>query len=196
MKNWPWYGYLILAILLGALVFFFFFKPRNDELARLKTQRASLEKELQTLRLKKQELDKIEAELVTLKKQLAELTSIIPEKREIDDILRRIQQLAYDNRLNIVRFEPKGEINREFYSEWPINIVTTGNYHNLGYFFTSLSRFARLFTVPSVSIKALTSQTDAATVTASWTAMTYIFLDESAIPPPAAKKPAGARPKR
>jgi type IV pilus assembly protein PilO len=196
MKNWPWYGYLILAALVGILVFFFFFKPRNEELAKLKTQRANLEKELQTLRLKKQELDKIEAELVTLKKSLAELSSIIPEKREIDDILRRIQQLAYDNRLNIMRFEPKGEINREFYSEWPINIVTTGNYHNLGFFFNSLSQFARLFTVPSVSIKALGNQTDAATVTASWTAMTYIFLDEAAIPPPAAKKPAPARPKR
>lgn len=195
MKNWPWYGYLILAVIIGALVFFFFLKPRNEELAKLQTERASLEKELQTLRLKKQELDKIEAELVALKKQLAELSSIIPQKREIDDILRRIQQLAYDNRLNIIRFEPKGEINREFYSEWPINIVTTGSYHNLGFFFTSLSRFARLFTVPSVSIKALSRQTDAASVTASWTAMTYIFLDEAAAAP-AAKKPARPRPKR
>ncbi len=196
MKNWPWYGYLILAALLGILVFFLFFKPRNEELASLKTQRGNLEKELQTLRLKKQELDKIEAELVTLKKQLAELSSIIPEKREIDDILRSIQQLAYDNRLNIVRFETKGEINREFYSEWPINIVTTGSFHNLGLFFNSLNRFARLITVPNLSLKALGKQTDAATITASWTAMTYIFLDEAAIPPPAAKKAAGPRPKR
>jgi Tfp pilus assembly protein PilO len=196
MKNWPWYGYLILAALIGVVAFFLFLKPRNEELASLKTQRANLEQELQTLRLKKQELDQIEAELVTLKKQLAELSSIIPEKREIDDILRSIQQLAYDNRLNIIRFETKGEINREFYSEWPINIVTTGSFHNLGLFYNSLNRFARLITVPSLTIKALGKQTDAATVTASWTAMTYIFLDEAAIPPPTAKKPAAPRPKR
>jgi len=191
MKNLPWYGYLILALVIAGLAYFLYFKPKNEELANLTQQRVTVEQEVNNLRAKKKELDSIEAELITLRKQLAELTQIIPEKREQSDILRRLQQLAYDSRLDISRFEQRAEVNREFYVEWPINLVTNGNYHNLGTFFDRLSRFSRLFVVPNFTIKSLNRQTDANTISATWTAQTYIFLEEGKeLPPPPTKKKA------
>ena len=183
MKNWPWYGYLILAVIIFSLVFFFYFKPKNAELKGLRVERQKIEQEVQDLKLKKQELDKIEAELASMGKILKDLETIIPKKREIADILKQIQQLAFDSRLDIVKFAPKGEIVKDFYSEWPLPIESRSNFHNLATFFDRLSRFSRLFTVDSFSIKALQKQTEETTVSASWTAKTYIFREESAAAP-------------
>jgi Tfp pilus assembly protein PilO len=186
MKNWPWYGYLILAAAIFGLVFFFYFKPQGQELKTLRADRQKLEVEVQDLKLKKQELDKIEAELVTMGQELKKLEVIIPQKKEISDILRRIQQLAFDARLDILKFAPRGEIKKEFYAEWPIPIEVTGNYHNLATFFDRLSNFARIFNVENFSIRSSQKQTDAVTVSSSFTAKTYYFLEEPA-PSPKAK---------
>ena len=98
-----------------------------------------------------------------MKATLKELEVIIPQKKEIADILRRIQQLAFDSRLNIVKFAPSGEIRKEFYAEWPIPIEVTGNYHNLAMFFDRLSHFARIFNVENFSSAAFPTQTEALT---------------------------------
>jgi Tfp pilus assembly protein PilO len=180
MKNSPWYGYVILAVIIFGLAFFLYFKPQQAELQRIKVERLKVEGEVAQLQEKKKELDKIESELVTLNQTLKELEIIIPRQKEIDVILRRIQQLAYDSRLDIVRFAPQGEINMEFYSEWPIPIEIRGNYHNLATFFDRLSKFARLFNIEDFTIKAATSQTEDVTISSNFTAKTYIFLEESA----------------
>jgi len=184
MKNWPWYGYVILAGIIFGLVFIFYFKPKNAEIKNLRAERQKIEQEVQDLKAKKAELDQIEAELVAMNKQLKELETIIPQKREISDILRRIQQLAFDARLNIVKFAPRGEIRKGFYAEWPIPIEVSGNFHNLGMFFDSLSRFSRIFTIENFTIRAVTSQTESLTITSGFTAKTYYFLEE-AVPAPA-----------
>ncbi|HPU94309.1 MAG TPA: type 4a pilus biogenesis protein PilO [Candidatus Saccharicenans sp.] len=182
MRNWPWYGYLLLAVIIFALVFFFFFKPRNAEIQNLRESRMKLEKEVEVLKEQKKELDKIEAELVVLNATLKDLEQIIPQKKEIADILRRIQQLAYDSRLNVLRFQPRGEVRKDFYAEWPINIEISGTYHNLGIFFDKLSKFSRLFNVNNFSITALNNQTDELTIGAKFVATTYYFLEEQPAP--------------
>jgi len=184
MKNWPWYGSLIVVVLIFLLAWFFYFKPEDTKLSTLRADRIKLEQEVETLKQKKKELDKIEAELASMSVVLKQLQAIIPQRKEIASILRQIQQLAYDARLEITSFTPQGETNKEFYAEWAIPIEITGNYHNLGVFFDRLSRFARLFTVDRFGIRALTGQTDLTTIGANFTAKTYIFLEE-----PPAKAP-------
>jgi len=178
MKNWPWYGPVFLIIIIFGLFFFLYYKPKSVELKNLKTERIKVEEEVKQLRVKKKELDTIEAELQDMNRTLKELEVIIPQKKEISDILRKIQQLAFDCLLNITRFAPKEEIIKEFYSESPIAIEITGNYHNLGIFFDRLSRFSRLFNIENFSIKALAKQSESSTISANWTAKTYLFHEE------------------
>jgi type IV pilus assembly protein PilO len=189
MKNWPWYGYVLLAVIIFGLAFVLYFKPQQAELQRIKAERLKVEGEVTQLQEKKKELDKIESELQTLNQTLKELEVIIPKQKEIDVILRRIQQLAYDSRLDIIRFAPRGEINMEFYSEWPIPIEIRGSYHNLAMFFDRLSKFARLFNIENFTIKAVPNQTEDVTISSNFTAKTYIFLEESAVSQKPAPKP-------
>jgi type IV pilus assembly protein PilO len=187
MKNMPWYGSGIVAVIIFALAFFFYFSPQNTKLQALKADRIKVENEVKDLKQKKKELDKIEAELVVMTAQLKGLEAIIPQRKEQADILRQIQQLAYDARLDVMNFAQQKEVNREFYAEWPINIQVTGTYHNLGLYFDRLSQYSRLFSVDRFSIKAVNRQTDLLTVSANWTAKTYLFLEEPTAPAPKPK---------
>jgi type IV pilus assembly protein PilO len=198
MKNRSWISYAAIAAVLAGLFFFAYYSPRMSQLSTLSKDRQTVEQEVAKLRVQKKQMDKVEKELADLEVSLNYLESIIPKEREISDILNQFQQLAYDTRLTITKFTQKTDTPKDYYSEWPLQLEISGNYHNLGLFFDRLSRFARLFTIERFSIKPLPRQTDATTITASFTAKTYLFLDEDQIKALQSKikvkpKPAGAK---
>jgi len=180
MKDWPWYGYVVVALIIFGLFYFIHYKPKNDELKSIREERIQIENEVKMLKQKKEEMDQIEEELKLLNAQLEKLEEIIPHREEIDVILRRIQQLAFDSRIDIIKFTPRAPIDKEFFSEKPISMELTGNYHNIAIFFSKISNFSRLFTMENFSIRALRNQTNALTVRTNSTAKTYIFHEEEA----------------
>ena len=178
MKDWPWYGYVLLALIILGLFYFLHYKGKNEELQSVREERIRTEAEIVELRAKKEQMDQIEKEIEEMKVTLSQLETIIPLREEISDILRKIQQLAWDSRLNIEKFIPKADVDKEFYYEKPISIEITGNYHNLALFYDRLSNFSRLYNIEDFIIKSLRNQTDASTITAQSTATTYIFKEE------------------
>jgi type IV pilus assembly protein PilO len=178
MKDWPWYGYVLLALIIFGLFYFLYYKGKNEELQSVREQRIKTEAEIVELRAKKAEMDRIEKEIEEMMVILSELETIIPLREEISDILRKIQQLAWDSRLNIEKFIPKADVDKEFYYEKPISIEITGNYHNLALFYDRLSNFSRLYNIEDFTIKSLRNQTEALTIIAQSTATTYIFKEE------------------
>jgi Tfp pilus assembly protein PilO len=192
MKKQPWMTTALLAAIVAGLLYFLYFKPRQTDLRSFRSERVALEDELTQLRSKKRQLDKIEAELAKLGASLAELESIIPRKNEQSEMVRNVQQMALDAGIGtVLRIAPDREVNKDFYSEWPIPIEVIGSYHTLGAFFDRILHFPRIFNIDDFSIIALPSQSADTTVSARFTARTYFFLDESQI-----KKPEPAKPKK
>jgi len=189
MKNQPWYVYALLVIILGGLAYFAYFKRGQTELKSLRDERLKTENEVTTLLAKKKQLDKIEEELVSLNRALAEIEVIIPRKKEIGEILRNVQQMAFDSRLEIIHIAQAKENNKDIYSEQPIPIEVVGNYHNLGLFFDRVLHLPRLFNIDDFSIRALPGQSPAASISAAFTAKTYFFLEPSQIPKPEINRP-------
>ncbi len=178
MKDWPWYGHVLLALIILGLFYFLYYKGKNEELQSVREERIRTESQIVELRAKKRQMDLIEKEIEEMKATLSQLETIIPLREEISDILRKIQQLAWDSRLSIEKFIPKADVDKEFYYEKPIAIEITGNYHNLALFYDRLSNFSRLYNIEDFTIKSLRNQTDASTITAQSTATTYIFKEE------------------
>jgi len=194
MKKQPWMTTALLAAIVAGLAYFVYFKPRQAELRSFRAERIGLEDELTQLRSKKRQLDKIEAELTKLGASLAELEKIIPRKNEQSEMVRNVQQMALDSGIEtVLRIAPDREVNRDFYSEWPIPIEVIGNFHTLGAFFDQILHFPRIFNIDDFSITSLPNQSADITISARFTARTYFFLDESPLkkPEPAvkAKKP-------
>lgn len=179
MKNWPWHRFTALALVLFALFYFADYKPRNTEIQNMRTERVQTENEVLKLRQQKKQMDTLESELKNLTATLSELETIIPQSEEISGILRQIQEMAYESRVNILKFIPQNLIAAEFYSEKPILIELEGNYHNLAMFFDKLSRFPRLFTIEDFSIRSMSKQSENMTIAANSTAKTYVFHEKS-----------------
>jgi len=179
MRDWPWFAYVLIAVVILGLFYFVYYKPKDEEFKNIMDERIAVEAEVAHLRQKKEELDKIEAELEQMKVILSKLEAIIPQKEEISNILKNMQQLAYDTRLNITKFIQNPEVIKEFYAEQPISVGVTGDYHNLAIFFDRLNTFERLFNIEDFSIKALRNQTDTSTISAEWNVKTYIYREEA-----------------
>lgn len=195
MKNYSWVRYVFVAVIFLGILYFVYYKPKNTELKNIKKERVNIEQEVSTLRAKKKQLDKIEVEIEQMNTTLKGLETIIPQKKETSDILNRIQELAYDSQLNLVKLAPRTEVNKEFYSEWPIPIEITGNYHNLALFFDRLSGSSRIFNIENFTLKALSKQTDSSTISATFTAKTYFLPEENTAPEKSPQKPSPNKPK-
>ncbi|MBN1271807.1 MAG: type 4a pilus biogenesis protein PilO [Candidatus Aminicenantes bacterium] len=179
MKDWPWYGFVILGGILLLLVYIAYLKPKSQQLKDIRQEREKIENEVRDLRKKKRDLSNIEAQIKVLNEELAELETKIPRRKELSDIVKRFQKLASDSRLNIIAFNPREEVKMDFYREWPLPLEVVGNYHNLAIFFDQLSRFPRLFNVTEFNIRSLRNQNEVATISAALTAKTYIFIEET-----------------
>jgi type IV pilus assembly protein PilO len=184
MKERPWYQYAIGGLILAVLAYLAYFKPKQAEIKTLRSERILAEDEVAKLRIKKRQLDKIQAELNALGLSIAELEPLIPRKKEESEILRNVQQMAFDTQLDVIRFSPGQDIPKDYYNEKPIAVEVVGSYHNLGLFFDRIMRFPRIFNIDDFSIRALPSQTAETTISALFTAKTYFFLDISQIKRP------------
>jgi type IV pilus assembly protein PilO len=192
MKKQPWMTYALLAVILVVFAFLFYFKPRQSELRSTRVERTAIEAQVDDLKVKKRQLDKINAEIATLNQSLAELEAVMPRKREQSEILRNFQQMAYDQQLELIRFGgAERESVKDFYSEWPIPIEVAGTYHNLSRFIDRILHFPRIFIVDEFTIKAAGAQSESTTISGQFTAKTFFFLEESLI-----KKPEPTRPRR
>ena len=192
MNPRPWYQYLILVAVVGALGYLIYFKPKQAELQSIRAERIQIEEQVARLQTQKRQMDKIQSEITQLNKVMSELEPLIPRKKETGEILRNVQQLAYDSQLEIVHFQSDRETLKEYYTELPIPVEIIGNYHNLGAFFERMGKFPRIFNIEDFVIRALPGQTAETTISASFTAKTYFFLDLSQIKKPEKPKPVKA----
>lgn len=181
LQNLPWYGQLLVFLLIGGIVFgIFYFAYYSDNQAKIRgitSQIDRLEKEIRGLERKKSKIKDMRAEVESKKAVLEKLKEILPEKKEISQILKKIQSIITTARLDIQKWTTVGERAKEIYVEHPINIVVDGNFHNMGMFFDQLSKLKKIFTVANLRLSPLTKMTHTYTVKATFTALTYTFRE-------------------
>jgi type IV pilus assembly protein PilO len=116
-----------------------------------------------------------------LVEKLAASKDILPEAKQTDDLLRQIQASALNSGLTIKLFQPQMIVQRDFFSEWPINMEVEGNYHNLGIFYDRLSKLKRVVNVSNVKITQMGSgENPNRTIRANYTATTFVYNENTA----------------
>ena len=89
-----------------------------------------------------------------LQARLDSLRAVLPEEKDVSDLLRRLQTLATQSNLQIKGFKPAPIVTKQTHAEWPIKLELDGTYHNLGLFFDRVSKFPRIINVSGMHIKA------------------------------------------
>jgi type IV pilus assembly protein PilO len=153
------------------------------EQARLDAMKVEINKGLATAR----QLPEFQRQVGELQARLNLLRAVLPEEKDVSDLLRRLQTLATESNLQIKGFKPAAIVTKQTHAEWPITLELDGTYHNLGLFFDRVSKFPRIINVTGVTIKSKDKPQPGSTISAACVATTYVLIEAPA--KPAARAP-------
>ena len=181
LEGKPWYFGAGIGLAVGAVVFglahWRLIQPIKDEIARGDVTLAELQTKIQEGLAAQQQLPKFEEEVRQLELELDKLLRILPARRNTPDLLRRIRSLAEQGDFALKRFTPKDMQDKEFFSEWPIEVSIDGSYHNLALFFDRISRFSRIINIENLQINSFSNPKGPHTITAGFNAKTFVYKE-------------------
>ena len=159
LSKMPWYGQVAaFAVLgLGAAGAFWNWYAQGAQQA-IEAQRAqltSLHAEIDRGHAAEKRLPEFRRELASLEAQMSRLRAVLPDERDVADLLRRVQGMATQSSLTILGFTPQAVTKKTMYVEWPIGLKLEGTYHDLGLFLERVSKFPRIINVGNLKVKAL-----------------------------------------
>jgi len=195
LSKLPWYAQIGAFVLVSAGAVFGFWNFYVSELnadielrqSRLTAMRTDIAKGNTTAR----QLPQFQQQVAELQSRLENLRQVLPDEKDVADILRRIEGLAVKSNLRIQRFQPTKVVQQKLYAEIPYRLEAEGTYHNLGAFFDQISKFPRIINVGEISIKSKAPPEQNRTIVAECTATTFV-LQEGAM----AGRGGGAVPKQ
>jgi type IV pilus assembly protein PilO len=186
LSKLPWYGqvgaFVALSIALAGVFWYVYASPAQESLATRNTQLASLRAEIDRGLAAARRLPEFRREVADLQVQLDRLRVVLPEERDVADLLRRVQAMATQSNLTILGFSPQAVATRELHAEWPIGLQLEGTYHDLGAFLERVSRFPRIININAITIRAKENAVGPATITAQCVATTFVLIDPAAEP--------------
>ncbi len=181
LSKLPWWGQIGAFVLVSAGAVFGFWKFYVAELqadigmrqTRLTALRADISKGVATAK----QLPQFQAQVSELEARLENLRQILPEEKDVADILRRLQGLATKSNLVIQQFVPGKVVQQKLYAEIPYTLEAEGTYHNLAGFFDQISKFPRIINVSGISIKAKEPPEPNRTIIAKCVATTFVLQE-------------------
>ncbi len=194
LQKLPWYaqlGVFAVASIAAAGAFVYFYElpqqaaleVKNKELVDVRARIARGNTTARQLPQFRQQVAELEARLDSLK-------PILPEEKDVGDLLRRIAGLATQSNLVILGFRPQAINTRDMHAEWPISVQMEGTYHNLGLFLDRVSKFPRIINIGNLVLAQKDPPAAGATIDISCTATTFVLVERVPEAPDTKKKKA------
>src|SRR3984893_6066929 len=184
LNKLPWYGqvglFVALALTVTGLFYYFYAMPAQEEMKGRRDQLAPLRADITKGSTTANQLGAFKSQVHELEGRLESLRAVLPEQKDVADLLRRIQILATQSNLVIRGFKPSPVVTKQLHVEWPIALQLDGTYHNLGMFFDHVSKFSRIINISNVDIKAKDKPEPNSTISADCAATTFELLGPAA----------------
>jgi type IV pilus assembly protein PilO len=118
----------------------------------------------------------------------------LPDEKEVSTLLKQVSDLCIRSGLKVILWKPQ---QRKPHSsgivyEIPVSVELSGSYHNLGYFFSSLTKLNRIVNISNIKLGDPKADQGSAMLRISFTATTFSAIPEEEI----AKTGAKAGPKK
>jgi len=178
LEGKPWWHGLVAGALAGALflglMYLWQLKPMRLQIEGLEADLKAKQQQILKGRAAQQQLPEFRRQVQELELQLDKLLRILPVRRKTADLLRRLRSLAEQGDLTLKRFTPGQLTDRDFYSEWPIEVEVEGVYHNLALFFDKISHYSRIINIENLNIEAFSGK-GPHTIRSSFIAKTFVY---------------------
>ena len=172
---------LVFIILFVVMIFL----PKNKEIKTLNAQITKLNQEIAVSQDKVKILDKLIEENKALKAKLESLKEQLPEEKEVSVLLQQISESGLQSGLEVLLWRPEAKKTspENLYVEIPVKVEVLTGYHNLGVFFSHISRLPRLVNISDIdlSIKTQKGKGKDGLITAAFTARTFASVSADEI---------------
>jgi type IV pilus assembly protein PilO len=176
----PWYGqvgaFVVLAAVGVAAFHMYFEVPLRAEMSARQSQLASLRGDISKGQATAQKVPEFRAEVSDLEGRLKGLRAVLPEEKDLADLLRRLQSDAVQSNLVIRSIRPTPVVTKQLHAEWSIELELEGTYHNLAAFFDRLGRFTRIVNISGLEVRRKDDPQPSATIVARCVATTFVLL--------------------
>lgn len=191
LKSLSWYWQLTLLVGVGALlyltVWYFLTAGMREEVSQLNDQVAQLQAKNQAAQIATQRIDEFRELYATKEEEYDELKVLLPEQREITNVLQGLQDTARGSRLIVSRFTPREDTQQDFIMAKPVEVEVDSNFANLRDFFDKMAKLQRIVSITDFSLKQLDKQSATKTLHAQFLLTAFYAtpedLDNLANPP-------------
>ena len=172
---------IVTFLMFGAIYAYanFVYTPRSDEIGRMETK---IKDEQDLLARGK----RIAANYQTVQEDYARLMEsweiaheLLPTQQEMDRLLKSISEKGGQRNVNFLLFRPLDPVEQPYFWEYPIQIRTLSQYHDLGRFISEIAGLDRIVNVRNVKLTAYRPSTGRSpnTCEAEFLATIYMFKD-------------------
>ena len=146
---------LFFVILVGVPIgaWAFVFHPRNQAISAARIDVDLKRTQLEELREVEAINADLETTLGTLQSALRQLRARIPDAAGVEDVLRRIAEIAQQNRLVIRSFKREQTLSASHYTELPLETVIEGSFAGIHRFLFDLERMPRITRILDMRIE-------------------------------------------
>ena len=163
----------ILAILVIVLYVQYGVRKNTATIAQLRGIHASVADSLQRARSVAAKRPEMEQRLEVLREQWAKAQQMLPEEKEIPELLRSVTTLGEKAKVKFLLFQPLPPKQEQYYTEIPIQLSVKSTYHSLGKFLSALGNLPRIINVSKLNLRPITGEVE--TIEATFTGTTYVL---------------------
>jgi type IV pilus assembly protein PilO len=197
IKALTWYWQLAIFVVLAAMIYYFgvyYFvtSPTRVEIQALNDQISQLQAKNQAAQIATQRINEFRSLYATKQLEYDELKILLPEEREITNVLQGLQDTARGSRLILSRFTPRDDTQQDSIMAKPVEIEVDSNFNNLREFFDKIAKLQRIVSITDFSLKQLDKQTGDRTLHSQFLLTAYYASPEVLAPPPVATAPGAA----
>lgn len=184
LKNLKWQFQLVVLVSVAALlyltVWYFITSETRAEVAKLNDEIAALTAKNEAARVATQRINEFRALYASKSVEYEELKVLLPEQREITNVLQGLQDNAKDSRLIVMRFSPRDDTLAETIMAKPVEVEVDSNFNNLRAFFDKMAKLPRIVSITDFKINQLDKQTAEKTLHAQFLLTAY-YADPEAL---------------
>jgi type IV pilus assembly protein PilO len=192
-KNLKWQMQLLVLVGIAALlyggVYYFVTSGTRAEIQALNEQISQLQAKNEAARVATQRINEFRALYASKTLEYDELKVLLPEQREITNVLQGLQETAGDSRLIVMRFSPRDDTQQDAIIAKPVEVEVDSNFTNLRSFFDKMAKLPRIVSITDFKINQLDKQTAEKTLHAQFLLTAYYAAPENLNPPAAPGKP-------
>ncbi len=192
-KALSWHAQLIVLVGVAALlylaVWYFVTSGTRSEIQALEDQVAQKTSQNETARVATQRINEFRSVYASKSQEYDELKVLLPEQREITNVLQGLQDTASGSRLVMMRFNPREDSQKDGVMAKPVEVEVDSNFTNLRVFFDKMAKLQRIVSISDFKLTRLPAQSGDRTLHSRFILTAYYASPEDLTPKPEPQKP-------